>query len=156
MEGIKFQFNPEVYHRVQLLTISSVWNCKLCPQNFFKHYIGILILCEEHWVLDFTELFGSGVDIAADVIMEVDEFLFYSQFMLFPSQESPISEEEKAPPPIKRIDDAKFDKISGIVSTICYILNNTQVTVKERRIIDISILIYMCNWAYIWTEIMFT
>lgn len=69
--------------------------------------------------------------------MEVDEFLFYSQFMLFPSQESPISEEEKAPPPIKRIDDAKFDKISGIVSTICYILNNTQVTVKERRIIDI-------------------
>lgn len=88
--------------------------------------------------------------------MEVDEFLFYSQFMLFPSQESPISEEEKAPPPIKRIDDAKFDKISGIVSTICYILNNTQVTVKERRIIEISILIYMCNWAYIWTEIMFT
>lgn len=62
MEGIKFQFNPEVYHRVQLLTISSVWNCKLCPQNFSKHYIGILILCEERWVLDLTELFGSGVE----------------------------------------------------------------------------------------------
>lgn len=62
MEGIKFQFNPEVYHRVQLLTISSVWNCKLCPQNFSKHYIGILILCEERWVLDFTEVFGSGVE----------------------------------------------------------------------------------------------
>lgn len=98
----------------------------------------------ESWIL-LNCLGPESRDIAANVIMEVDEFLFYSQFMLFPSQESPISEEEKAPPPIKRIDDAKFDKISGIVSTICYILNNTQVTVKERRIIDISILIYMCN-----------
>ena len=52
----------------------------------------------------------------------VDEFLLYSQFMLFPSQESPIPEEDKAPPPIKRIDDAKFDKISGIVSTICNLI----------------------------------
>lgn len=50
-------------------------------------------------------------------MMEVDEFLFYTQFMLFPPQESPISAEEKSPPPIKRIDDNKFDKISGIVST---------------------------------------
>lgn len=98
----------------------------------------------ESWIL-LNCLGPESRNIAANVIMEVDEFLFYSQFMLFPSQESPISEEEKAPPPIKRIDDAKFDKISGIVSTICYILNNTQVTVKERCIIDISILIYMCN-----------
>lgn len=52
----------------------------------------------------------------------MDEFLLYSQFMLFPSQESPIPEEDKAPPPIKRIDDAKFDKISGIVSTICNLI----------------------------------
>ncbi|XP_055998364.1 uncharacterized protein LOC125645481 isoform X2 [Ostrea edulis] len=29
-------------------------------------------------------------------------------------EESPISAEEKSPPPIKRIDDNKFDKISGI------------------------------------------
>lgn len=67
----------------------------------------------ESWIL-LNCLGPESKDLAANVIMEVDELLFYSQFMLFPSQESPISEEEKAPPPIKRIDDPKFDKISGI------------------------------------------